>query len=325
MIKKNAAIILLFLLYFGLVLLSCPCPARATDPPSLIVAFEFNGKLFSVKGKKIAPHSYLFNEGASKKISITTLDWAPYIGETICGQGWVQQLTIALLSSLGYEIKSTFLPWARAVATVESGDTDLLYPEYYIEPSAPSDVYAGTKRLEHLALSKKFPGGPLAFMKRKGEKDGFKGNLLNLKNEKIGVVRGYQNSPEFDAYMDSGFFNISEAVDDLMNVKKLIGNRTNMIIGDPAVIVFSISSSSLSADEKSDMLGKIEVVQPVILYNPLYFAVSRKKPSWEKTLEAINSMLGKFERSGLLFNIIQSTNTTCGYPMEEVLRPYGNQ
>jgi polar amino acid transport system substrate-binding protein len=308
----------LFSFYTGPILFSDPCTARADEPSSsLTVAFEFNGKKIFIGGKKIAPHTYLFNGGAQKKISIATLDWPPYIGETICGQGWVQQLTISLLSSLGYEITSTFLPWARALIAVESGDTDLLYPEYYIEPEAPSDVYASTKRLDHLALSRSFPGGPVAFMKRKGEEDGFKGNLMNLKNEKIGVVRGYQNTPEFDAHMDSGFFNTSQAVDDLMNVEKLLGNRVNLIIGDPAVILFSIRASSLSPDEKSGMLGKIEVVRPMIKYNYLYFAISRKIPSWEKILADLNSALEEFETSGLLFHIIQSAGTACGYPMEE--------
>ena len=41
----------------------------------------------------------------------------------------------------------------------ESGKADILYPEYFIENSAPSDVFKGTKRLEHLALSNKLPGG----------------------------------------------------------------------------------------------------------------------------------------------------------------------
>ena len=123
---------LLFLFYPGPVLFSDPCTASADEPSSsLTAAFEFNGRKIFIEGEKIAPHTYLFNKGARKKISIATLDWPPYIGETICGQGWVQQLTIALLSSLGYEITSTFLPWTRALIAVESGASDLLYPEYY--------------------------------------------------------------------------------------------------------------------------------------------------------------------------------------------------
>lgn len=290
--------------------------------PVVLVEYQFNKKSYLITGEKTAPHTYIFNKGAQKKISITTLNWAPYIGENICRQGWVQQLTIALLASLGYEITSTFLPWARTVAVAETGAADILYPEYFIESTAPSDVYKGTNRIEHLALSRKFPGGPISFIKRKGEQDLFKGNLFNLKNEKIGVVRGYQNTPEFDAFMDIGFFNISQAVDDLMNAKKLVNNRINLIIGDPAVIRFSIVSSTLSQNEKQRMLQNLEVVQPSIQYNYLYYAVSKKKPFWKTTLQTLNAAMEQFETSGLMIDIIKTVNISCGFKMPEVLQPY---
>ncbi len=292
---------------------------RASDSMSSInVEFQYRGRPFSITGEKIAPQTYLFNKGAPQKISITTLNWAPYIGENICKQGWVQQLTIALLASRGYEITATFLPWARTIRMAETGSVDILYPEYFIEPTAPSDVYEGTRRVEHLALSRKLPGGPIVFMKRKGEADRYKGNLLNLENEKIGVVRGYQNTPEFDALMDMDFFDISKSVDDLMNIKKLINNRSNLIIGDPAVIRFSIASGMLSQNEKTRILQSIEVVQPVIQYNHLYYAISKKKPNWKHTLKLVNTAIKEFEESGLMFDIIKTVNRTCGYQDEEL-------
>jgi len=296
----------------------------ADSDDNLVVKFRSKGKPYKIIGERTGLHTYIFNKGAPKKISLTTLNWPPYIGETICGQGWVQQLTIALLASCNYEITSSFLPWARTIVMAEKGVADILYPEYFIEPTAPSDVIKGTKRIEHLALSKKIPGGPIAFMKRNGEQSRFNGNLFNLKDEKIGVVRGYQNTPEFDELMDMGFFKISQAVDDFMNIKKLMIKRINLIIGDPAVIRFSLASSNLSDDEKSRLLNSIEVVRPVIQYNYLYYAVSKKKPGWENTLRILNSAIEKFETSGLMFDIIEATNTACGYQMDEILNPYAH-
>lgn len=304
----------------GLLLGFCamvPKASQAFDSNSrLKVVFQFRGRPFSIIGEETAPHTYVFNKGASQKISIATLNWAPYIGETICRQGWVQQLTIALLASRGYEIIVRFLPWARAIRMAESGVVDILYPEYFIEPTAPSDMYKGTNRVEHLALSRKLPGGLIVFMKRKGEADQYRGNLLNLRNEKIGVVRGYQNTPEFDALMDRGFFDISQSVDDLMNTRKLINNRNNLIIGDPAVIGFSIVNAMLSQGERTRMLQSIEVVAPVIQYNHLYYAISKKKPSWKATLKLVNAAIEEFETSGLMSDIIKRVNTTCGYDIK---------
>ena len=308
----------------GLLLSSAFLPnmSQASDfNNSLKVEFNFRGRLFSIMGEKTAAHTYVFNKGAIKKINITTLNWEPYIGETICKQGWIQQLTVAFLAVQGYEITSTFLPWARTIRMAETGLADILYPEYFIEPTAPSDVHKGTKRVEHLALSRELPGGPIVFMKRKGEGDQYKGNFLNLKNEKIGVVRGYQNTPEFDALMDMGFFDISQSVNDFMNTIKLINNRTSLIIGDPAVIRFSIANSMLSQKEKTRILQNIEVVKPVIQYNNLYYAISKKKPHWKNTLKSLNAAMEEFEKSGLMFDIINTVNKTCGYHMDEVFAP----
>jgi polar amino acid transport system substrate-binding protein len=317
-----------YILHFSIGILlgfATACPAvSAIKAPVVLVDFNFHGTPVSVIGRRIGRHTYLFNEGAPKKVKITTLDWSPYIGETICDQGWVQQFTIALLATRGYEITSIFLPWARTVMMAETGLADVLYPEYYIEPDAPSDVIRGTKRIDQLAISRRFPGGPIAFMKRKGEPDYFKGNLLNLKGEKIGVVRGYQNTPKFDALMDMGFFNISPAVDDLMNVTKLVNHRINLIIGDPSVITYSVNESDLKPEQKRAILDQVEIVKPVIRYNYLYYAVSKKRPNWKIILADINAGINEFESSGLIFRIIQKAKKECGHPVEETLRPYAN-
>ncbi len=288
--------------------------ADAKSP--LTVNFNYQGESYSISGEKINEYTYIFNKGGQKKIKITTLDWKPYIGNTLCRQGWVQQLTIALLASQDYEIISTFYPWTRTIAAAETGNADILYPEYFIEPDAPSDVFKSTKRLDHLALSKKIPGGPIAFLKRKGEKDHYNGNLLNLRGAAIGVVRGYQNTPEFDSLMDQNFFNIDEVTDDLTNIRMLMARRVNLIIGDPSVIYYSVENSDWPTDEKKIILSSIEVVKPPIQYNHLYYAVSKKRPHWKQTLEMLNRTLNVFEKSGELYRIIETTNALCRFEME---------
>lgn len=288
----------------------------AESRSGLSVNFHYHDDAYEIFGKKINKHTYIFNQGACRTIKITTLDWPPYIGKDLCKQGWVQQLTIAMLASQGYEIICTFYPWARAVAAAESGNADILYPEYFIEPEAPSDIYKETRRLDHLAISEKIPGGPIAFIKRKGEKDHYNGDLLNLKGTAIGVVRGYQNTPEFDTLMDLNFFNTYEVTNDLINIKMLIAGRVDLIIGDPAVIYYSVKNSDGAADEKLKTLNALEIVKPLIQYNYLYYAVSKKQPEWKQTLEMLNRTIAEFEKSGELFNIIRRTNSGCGFIME---------
>lgn len=311
--------ILMLLIAFQILALTCAIGSEP-DKGNPFLEFEHHGESHTVHKKQITPDSFVFNRGAPKKINIVTLDWPPYIGKDICRQGWVQQFAVAMLATQGYEITTTFLPWARAVAMAETGHAHILYPEYLIEKTAPSDVIPGTRRVDHLALSHSFPGGQIAFMTRKGNRYSFNGSLLSLKGEKIGVVRGYQNTPAFDTLMDQGFFEISTAADDLSNVQMLVAGRINLIIGDPAVIFYHLSNPEIENMPQSSMLSKIEVVKPLLQYKHLYFAISKKKPAYKRILHEINTGIQEFTETGLIFDIIRSVNTRCGFHMPQTIQ-----
>ncbi len=156
-----------------------------------------------------------------------------------------------------------------------------------------------------------FPGGEIGFLKRRGEEDRFDGNLNSVKNELIGVVRGYQNTPEFDAMMDNGEFVTVEAVNDLQLVKLLVGKRVNLVIGDPKVLRFTVNYSDLPRAEKIELLRNIENVTPPIKYNHLYFALSKQKPHWRDLLKDINRNLYQFENSGETQRMIEMVSNEC--------------
>lgn len=282
-------------------------PVNADDNAASCVSDRWE-----ISSKKLNETTWEYNPGGNRSITIVTLDWPPYIGRNLCCQGWVQQVTIVLLSRMGYRVISIFYPWSRSVYMAETGRAAILYPEYFIEPDAPSDVIEHTPRREHLSLSRKIPGGPVAFMKRKGDPDVYKGNLLNLKHEKIGVVRGYQNTPEFDSLMDQGYFAIDEAIDDIQNAMKLINGRINLLVGDPYVVRYAISHDRrISDDERQALLSNLEIIEPALSHNDLYYAISRHFPGWEELLAMLNREIELLTVSGELSGIIQATETDC--------------
>lgn len=286
------------------------------------VDFEHAGKTYSITGKRIEPRTYLFNEGGKERLRIVTLNWAPYIGESICNQGWVQQLTVALLVSQGYAVESEFYPWTRAVMNVEEGKADILYPEYFIEPDAPSDFYEGDTRRDHLALSDEIPGGPIAFMKRQGSGNYFDGDLRNLEGERIGVVRGYQNTPKFDRLMDKGVFDVQPVKNDVLNARKLANGRVNLIVGDPAVIRFSVANAGATEDQRDQILETLTTETPVLQYNHLYYAVSKERDGWQETLSDLNEAIAEFHDQGTTVDVIRRSNRECELEMDATLAPY---
>lgn len=276
------------------------------------VSYYAQKKLIQLVGTQ-QDNNYLFHSNKNtKQIKLATLNWPPYIGEHVCDLGWVFQFTAALLHSKGYNIKVTFLPWARAVRSVELGDYDILFPEYFIEDTAPSDNVKGASRRDVLALSNSYMGGNISFLKRKGEKDFFAGKLINMVGQRIGVVRGYQNTPEFDAMMDKGQFQIMQAIDDFQLVRLLVRKRVDYIIGDPEVLRTVVQfSTSLRSPQKYTMLNSFEQVQPAIQYNPLYFALSKRKSNWQSLLADINNGIAQFTDSNELNRIIEDSKSRC--------------
>jgi len=284
---------LILIIYFSLITMA---KAEETNE-KLTVSYYVNEQQQTIHGIKTSK-GYRFNENSTKVINLATLNWPPYISEDLCNKGWVFQFTVAILVSKGYQVNIHFYPWARSVMLVEQGKMDILFPEYFIESSAPSDAVPGKKRRELLALSNKFAGGDLSLLKRKGYSFNLQSNLGNLKGKIIGVVRGYQNTPEFDAMMDAKQFAVVEAVDELQLVKLLVAKRVDLIIGDPSVFTYSVNYSNLSNRNKQALLNSIEKIEPALKYNHLYYGISKSYPQRHQLLDDINLALLEFQQNG---------------------------
>lgn len=284
-------------------------PWNTVANETIEVNFFHQGKYGSIIGNK-RDHQYIFNEASSKVLRLATLDWPPYISEKICNLGWVFQLTVGLLVSKGYQVQIEFLPWTRAVRSVELGNHDILFPEYLIDESAYSQNVKGKLRLELSVLSSKFDGGLISFVKRRGEPDLFDGDISSMQSYIIGVVRGYQNTPEFDRLVANGKIQTLEAVNELQQVRMLLAKRVDYIIVDPKVLKYVINHSDLKQVDKNDILGNIETVEPTIKYNHLYYAISKMSHNWQKIQLDINHALSTIKAHHQIEKI-RETSDSC--------------
>lgn len=293
---------------FCIVLICLPFHLPAKGPFN--VSYSFEGNIKIVTGKPFR-NGMLFNETGTEPLRLVTLDWPPYIGDMLCNKGWVYQLTVALFNEAGLSFYIEFLPWARAVRDTELGRADVLFPEYFIESNAPSDSIAGAKRLSLVALSSPFEGGEVSLLKRKETQIAYEGFLSHLKSATFGVVRGYQNTPEFDALMDAKLLKVVEVVDDFQLVSLLINQRVDLIVSDPEVAKSAILLSDLPTKTKIEWLDTLDVITPHLAYNSLYFAVSNKTENSQIILDKINATLLKFSQTGTLEQIIKSAKAQC--------------
>lgn len=218
-------------------------------------------------------------------VTLATLDWEPYIGEKLPDQGYVASLVRESFKVAGYTTEISFMPWARVVAMAKDGKYDGYLPEYYAD-SLKDDFL----------VSEPFPGGPLGFFKRKADSISFK-TLNDLKPYKIGVVRDYVNTAEFDK---ADFLQKDVANNDITNLRKLTGKRLDLVVADKFVGTY------LLKQDMPDKVDEVEFVTPALEEKSLYLCISKKVPDAEAKIKAFNDGLKTIKDSGKLATIMKA-------------------
>lgn len=157
---------------------------------------------------------------SARMITLATLEWPPYIGKTLPGQGYVAALAREALGRSGHEVHFVFLPWLRAVQGTRSGHYDGFIPTYANEDQG-SDVLCAAP----------FPGGPLALFARAGSTLAYS-DLESLRGLRVGVVLGYKNTRIID---ETPWLDRQQAADDLANLRKLLAGRVDVAVADAYV------------------------------------------------------------------------------------------
>ena len=221
---------------------------------------------------------------SAQELTFATLNWEPYIGQKLEDEGFVAEIVRAAFQRSGYD-KVTFLfyPWARTLKASQAGLVDGYLPEYY----------ASSIEAHHL-FSAPFPGGPLVFLKLKA-KDIPYHSLPDLKPYKIGVVRGYVNTREFDM---ADFLNKEEVANDLQNLKKLLAGRVDLIVIDKYVGDHLLDTRLPGRKQNTDFLD------PPLGVNDLYVCFSKKKNYAETLRNDFNAGLRQIREDGTLMQIM---------------------
>lgn len=241
-------------------------------------------KLLAIAASFLTPVLMLVAQ-SEKTVTLASLDWEPYIGKKLPNQGYVAQIVTEAYKTQGYSVKIEYLPWARAVSSAKEGTYDGLFPEYYNE-----------ERLADFVFSKEFKGGPLGFMKKKGSEIKF-ATLQDLKTYKIGVVRDYVNTAEFDA---ASYLKKEAADSDLANLKKLNAGRLDLVVIDKYVGAY------LAKQEMPDAAANLEFMTPVLEEKSLYIAFSKKAAGSDAKREAFNKGLEELNKNGRMAEILKA-------------------
>jgi polar amino acid transport system substrate-binding protein len=220
---------------------------------------------------------------AAQKVRLATLNWAPYIGENLNGEGYAAEVIRTAFERGGYQVEFFYMPWQRAVKTVMAGSYDGLAPAYYTE-----------KRAVDFSMSEAFPGGPMVFAKRADREIAYD-RLEGLKPYKIALVRGYVNTKEFDEadYLTKNFTDC-----DRTGYRRVLSGSVDLWLVDRFVAQTTMAMHMPERAKEIDFVAK-----PLAVKN-LHVAFSRMKPKYAELTRTFNKGLAEVLSDGTLQQIL---------------------
>ena len=217
-------------------------------------------------------------------LTLGTLNWEPYVGEKLENDGFISEIVRESFRRAGIQIKIRYMPWARVIKELEKGSIDAAYPAYFSK-----------ERSKKFGVSKPFASSRLGFYKKKNIEVPYK-KLEDLKSYRIGVVRGYLNSKEFD---DAKYLKKDAVNSDLANLRKLLKGRLDLVVIDESTSKFLIKTNFPAK------LNELEFLEPPLEEKPLYLLFSKKHSNFQKLLAGFNHGLNIIVKDGTRNKIIK--------------------
>lgn len=220
---------------------------------------------------------------ANKTVSLAVLNWEPYVGEELENMGFGAEIISEAFSRSGYKTKLHFMPWVRALRDTVAGKYDAVCFGYYSE-----------KRDKIYALSKPFAESSLVFYSHK-DSDISYSKLADLKPYRIGVVRGFVNTAEFDA---AQYLRKDVVSSETINLRKLLYKRIDLILIDRYVARYLIQKIF------QNNITDFKELSPPLQTQPLYIMFSRTVEGYELKLQAFNNGLQLIAGDGTIDKIL---------------------
>lgn len=211
----------------------------------------------------------------TKVVRLSSLEWPPYSGARLDGDGVSSIIVREAFASMGYALQIEFLPWRRAVdAALHDPQTAGYFPEYVSE---------GVK--DEFVCSDRIGSSPLGFVHRSGEFPEWR-RLEDLKGFPIGVVGGYVNSEEFDDLVRRKELTVAPVNDDFTNIRKVANGRISMAVIDKNAMHFMLKYDLRLREHERD----VQFHDRLLAYRGLYVCF-RKGDDGSRLVRILNEGL----------------------------------
>jgi len=216
---------------------------------------------------------------ARDKIILATLDWEPYIGRQMKNQGYLAVLVRQAFELSDIDVEIQFHQWSRVIGLAKKGRVDGYFPEYYAHSIT-----------SYARFSDPIPAGPLGLFSRNELKIKFT-TLEDLRGYRIGIVKGYVNSREFDR---TNFLDKHPVKDDLSNLRLLLAGRVDLMVADKYV------GFHLLKRHMAKKMADIKFLPTILEQKDIFVCISTKGHRAHIFLDTFNKGLRQMKTDGTL-------------------------
>jgi polar amino acid transport system substrate-binding protein len=219
-----------------------------------------------------------------KEIKLTSLEWPPYTGQKLTNQGATSAVVRQAFNAMGYSVVINFFPWTRAIKIAKDNPSYAGYfPEYHSANIASTFTYSNPIGV-----------GPLGFAERSNKSVAWN-TLDDLKDLKIGVVKDYVNTDEFDQKVANKQFKVDETLSDEKNLLKLHRGRIDLAVVDKNVFNYLLQTTpELIQAQKTLRFNQH------ILENKNLYICFKKDPQGERYAKIFNEGLKKINVADIM-------------------------
>ena len=188
--------------------------------------------------------------GVAQVWRLASVEWPPYRGEALVGQGEALRLLRSELKKNGIELEVDFMPWNRAVKLARRGD----YIGYF--PAWPEEVGVG------FVASPLIDNSSIALISYKNADIDDSSLPEALDGNRIGVVNSYVYPYFIQALLDRPGTKIEDVANDRTLIRLLAKKRVKLALTDPRLMQHYAEIDNY--DNLTVLMDKLKV-KPVVI------------------------------------------------------------
>lgn len=209
-------------------------------------------------------------------------EWPPYTGEHLPGHGCDSQVVSEVFAKAGIEVHYTFLPWARGMLLSKDGALD----------GAIEWADTPEHRASHFISAQPLSAQRWVFFHRRDAAIPWQ-HLEDLQHQRIGLTIGYAYSDVFKPLQAKHPAMFSEAASDLLNFKKLLHGRLDLVPLERSVGNYLLRTA-FSPQEQAQIVAQEQTVSH---FAP-HLLLSRSVQGNEQRMQLFDQGLKRLQADG---------------------------